>query len=118
MKIMHRIAIGTIAGLMILSVVIVWRIDRETEFKKPLTAEEIETLEAITAARGQDACNWQYDDTSKLSWLREKYVAQWKADRALVDRSIAARQKYANLTPKEACQLLDRFPDMVERHND
>lgn len=118
MSIIHRIPIGTAVGLMILVVVVLACVSRAIEFRKPLTTTEIETLAAISTARGQDACNWQYDDTMNMSWLNERYRAHWKTDPTLADRVAAARQKYANLTPNEACQLLDRFPDMVERHND
>ncbi|MDL2403994.1 hypothetical protein [Rhizobium mayense] len=105
-----------IAGVGVLFALVTIYICQEIQFRKPLTLAEIDGLAAITA--GQMDCNWRYDSTRKGEWLRQRSVAERKADVTFQARFMTAMGKYEGLDPDEQCALLDKFHDLVRRWHD
>jgi hypothetical protein len=105
-----------IVGLTVLFALAASYVYQEIQFRKPLTATEVDGLAAITA--GQMDCNWRYDSTRKGERLRQRSVAQKKLDATLEARWRAALRKYQGLSADEQCALLDKFPDLVRRWHD
>lgn len=111
------IAVVTVLfGVIILFVLIAVHAFRGIQFKKPLTAGEIDSLAAITA--GQTDCNWSYNATDEGEWLRQRSVAERSVDGTFQARFMTAMGKYQGLDPDEQCALLDKFPDLVRRWHD
>ena len=111
------IAVVTVLfGVIVLFVLITVHAFQEVEFRTPLTAGEIDSLAAITAA-GM-GCNWRYDETGEGEWLRERSVAERRVDGTFQARFMTAMGKYQGLDPDQQCALLDEFPDLVRRWRD
>ena len=105
--------IASVAALFALVTIYIYQ---EIEFRKPLTIAEIDGLAAITA--GQMDCGWPYDSTRKGEWLRQRSVAERKADVTFQARFMNAMGRYQSLDPDEKCALLNKFPDLVRRWQD
>lgn len=108
--------VTVLCGVTALFVLVAVHALQEIQFRKPLTAVEIDSLAAITAA-GMD-CNWRYDETGEGEWLRERSVAERRADGTFQARFMTAMGKYQGLDPDQQCALLDKFPDLVRRWHD
>jgi hypothetical protein len=96
-----------IAGVSVLIALVAVYVYQEIQFRKPLTAAEIDGLAAITA--GQMDCNWGYDSTREGQWLRLRSVAERKVDSTFQARFMAAKEKYQSLDADAQCALLDKF---------
>jgi len=88
----------------------------DIQFRKPLTAAEIDGLAAINV--GQRECNLPYDLTRKGRRLELRFLAAREADATLQARFMAAQENYRGLDPDEQCALLHKFPGMVRRWHD
>jgi hypothetical protein len=105
-----------IAGVTVLFGLFAVYVYQEIQFRKPLTAAEIDGLAAITA--GQRHCNWRYDETRKANWLWLRSIAERKVDATFQARFVAAMEKYKGLDPDEQCALLGKFHDLVRPWHD
>lgn len=102
-----------IAGITVLFALAAGYFFQETQFRKPLTAAEIDELAAITT--GQRGCNWLYESTREGEWLRRRSVAERKVDATFQARFMAAMGKHQGLDPDAQCALLNKFPNLVRR---
>ena len=88
----------------------------EIQFRKPLTAAEIEGFAAINV--GLMGCSWRYDLTRKGQRLELRFRAARDMDATIQARFMAAQENYRGLDPDEKCTLLRRFSDLVQKWRD